>query len=79
MNWTDLVQDSGQCRALVKTVMNLRVSYIFYKFLGSCTTGSFSRRAQLHGVSHFPKISTTGAGGSYVGNTGTKPGRHRLH
>jgi hypothetical protein len=24
-----------------------------WKFLSSCTTGSFSRRAQLHGVSYF--------------------------
>jgi hypothetical protein len=32
------------------TVMNLRVTYIFEKFLSSRTIGDFSRRAQLHEV-----------------------------
>jgi hypothetical protein len=31
--------------------MNLRVQQNVGKFLSSCTTGSFSRRVQLHGVS----------------------------
>jgi hypothetical protein len=35
MNWIDLAQDRDQWRALVSTVMSLRV-------------GGFSRRAQLH-------------------------------
>jgi hypothetical protein len=36
----------------MNTVMNLRVPQNVVKFLGSCTTGGFSRRAQLHGVSY---------------------------
>jgi hypothetical protein len=36
MDWIDLAQDKDQWRAL---------------FLSSCTTGSFSRRAQFNGVS----------------------------
>jgi hypothetical protein len=48
MDWIDLAQDRDQWRALVKTVMNLRVLYKAGKYLSSCTIGSFSRRAQLH-------------------------------
>jgi hypothetical protein len=49
MDWIDLAQDGDQWR--VNTVMNLGVPYKVGKFLSSCTTGSFSRRGQLHGVS----------------------------
>jgi hypothetical protein len=48
MDWSDLAQDSDQWRALVNTVMNLRVPYTAGKFLSICTIGGFSRRAQLH-------------------------------
>jgi hypothetical protein len=51
MDCIDLAQDKNKCRALVKTVMNLRVAYISGKFLSNCTIGGFSRRAQLHEVS----------------------------
>jgi hypothetical protein len=37
----------GQWRALVNTVMNLRVPKNSGKFLSGCTIGSFSGRAQL--------------------------------
>jgi hypothetical protein len=47
MNWIELAQDRDQWRVLVLTVMNLRVPYNAGKFLSSCTTGGFSRRAQL--------------------------------
>jgi hypothetical protein len=49
--WIDLAQDRDKWRALGNTVMNLRVTQNVGKFLRGCTSGGFSRRAQLHGVS----------------------------
>jgi hypothetical protein len=50
MNWIHLTQDRDQWRALVDTLMNLRVPGNTGKFLSSCTTDCFSRGAQLHEV-----------------------------
>jgi hypothetical protein len=51
VEWIDLAQDKDKRRALVNTVMNLRVPLNVGKLLGSCTIGGFSRRAQIHEVS----------------------------
>jgi hypothetical protein len=53
MKWyglTDLVRDRDQWRALVNTVMNLQVLQNTGRLFSSCTTDSFSRSAQFHGV-----------------------------
>jgi hypothetical protein len=51
MDWIDVSQNRDQWRALVNTVMNLRVPQNVRKFLSSCATSGFSRRIQIHGVS----------------------------
>jgi hypothetical protein len=51
VEWIDLAQDRDQWRNLENTVMNLQVLQNGGKFLNSCTTGSFSTKAQLHEVS----------------------------
>jgi hypothetical protein len=53
VDWIDLVQNKDQWRVLVNTVTKLRDPYNFGKFLNSCTTGGFSRRAQLHAVGQY--------------------------
>jgi hypothetical protein len=40
MDWIDLAQDMDQWRALVKTVMNIRIPQDAGIFLSSCTIGS---------------------------------------
>jgi hypothetical protein len=48
MDWIHLAEDRDKCRALVNTVMKLRVPLRVGKFLNDCIIGGFSRRAQLH-------------------------------
>jgi hypothetical protein len=50
MDWNVLAQEMDQLKALMNTVMNLRVPQNVGKFLSRCTTGSFSRIPQLHEV-----------------------------
>jgi hypothetical protein len=45
MNWVDLAQYRNQWRALVNTFGFQKIAG---KFLNSCVTDGFSRRAQLH-------------------------------
>jgi hypothetical protein len=42
MDWIDLAQDTDQWRALMNTVMNLRVPQNAGNFYSRCTIGSFS-------------------------------------
>jgi hypothetical protein len=48
VDWIDVAQDRDQWRALMNTIMNLRVPSNAGSFLSSCTIGGFSRRARLH-------------------------------
>jgi hypothetical protein len=41
MDWIDLARDRNQWKALVNTVMNLRVPQNIVKFLSICLSGSF--------------------------------------
>jgi hypothetical protein len=52
MDWIDLAQYRDQWRALVNTVMNLRIPQNSEKFLNSCSIGGFSRTTQLLEVSY---------------------------
>jgi hypothetical protein len=52
MDWIDLAEDRDQRRAVVYTALKLRVPQNVVKFLSSCTTGGFSKSAQLRGVSY---------------------------
>jgi hypothetical protein len=48
MDWIDVAEDRDQWRALVNTVMNLRVPLRAGNSLSSYTIDSFSKRTQIH-------------------------------
>jgi hypothetical protein len=47
VDWIDVAQDRDRWKALVNTVLSLRVPWNAGKFLSGCTIGSSSRRSQL--------------------------------
>jgi hypothetical protein len=51
MDLIDLAHDRDQWRVFVNTVTNLVIPQNARKSLSGCATGSFSRRAELHGIS----------------------------
>jgi hypothetical protein len=59
MDWNYRAQVKDQWRALVNMVMNLQLPLNVGKLLRSGTTGSFSRRVQLHEVSYKCKQNPT--------------------
>jgi hypothetical protein len=54
--WTELIwlRTGTSGRVLVNTVINLGIPQNVGKFLSSCTTGGFSRRARINEVSLYP-------------------------
>jgi hypothetical protein len=48
MDWIRLTEDRDQLRAVVNTAMNLWFPSNASKYSSRCTTGGFSRRAELH-------------------------------
>ena len=51
MDGVGVVQDRERCRAVVNTMMNLRVPYYAKNFFSSSGRVSFSERTLLHGFS----------------------------
>jgi hypothetical protein len=52
VEWIDLAQEWNKWRAVVNSVMNLRVPCNAGKLPSGCTTGGLTSSAQLHRVSY---------------------------
>jgi hypothetical protein len=57
MDWIDLTEDRGRCRALVNAVMNLRVPQNAGYFSTSLEPVGFSSRTVPHRVSKCTQIT----------------------
>jgi hypothetical protein len=79
MDWIELAQDWDHWWALAHTMMNLQVCINIGKFLSSCTTGGFSRRAHLHEVSYVVCSRFQGLGFIKATSNNSKDGRDTVY
>jgi hypothetical protein len=59
VDWIGLAKDRNRWRALVNSVLNLRVPWNAGKLSSGLTSSGLSSNVQLHWVSYFVKCSDT--------------------